>query len=257
MGRSRGSRLMLRLTPRSPVARHKPALLASVGPKLPAAEPITVFTEEAAVHVSTADGLFPVVSSLTLSVGFTRLWVLTEPLLKGTALLPVDKLALVLLSFSCALSAYATTYSLLARYYAELSLAVTSQQDKAAVLAAMSRPIFVEMRRFARNALWASLLLLIAPVFCRIASLSACRLAPTACIVSAVVLGVGMVGIVATVRTFRRAYVPLLAKDQKYYQQSMPMDTTGDGKNDSLGVDTTGDGKIDTVVPKNDGRSSD
>ena len=220
MGRSRGSRLMLRLTPRSRVARHKPALLASVGPKLPAAEPITVFTEEAAVHVSTADGLFPVVSSLTLSVGFTRLWVLTEPLLKGTALLQVDKLALVLLSFSCALSAYATTYSLLARYYAELSLAVTSQQDKAAVLAAMSRPIFVKMRRFARNALWASLLCLLAPLACRVASLSAYRLAPTASCVSAVVLVGGMVGIVATVGTFRRAYVPLLAKDQKYYQQS-------------------------------------
>ena len=31
----------------------------------------------------------------------------------------------------------------------------------------------------------------------------------------------GMVGIVATVATFRKAYVPLLAKDQKHHQQPM------------------------------------
>ena len=68
--------------------------------------------------------------------------------------------------------------------------------------------------------MWASLLCLLAPVACRVASLSACRLAPTACRVSAGVLVGGMVGIVATVATFRKAYVPLLAKDQKYYQQS-------------------------------------
>ena len=125
--------------------------------------PTPVFTEEAAAHLSTANGLIPVrrqpadthsqrqhshrtllrsllhwhvaqiVSSLTLSTCLTRLWVLAEPLLRGTAQMkPVDKISIALLPLAITLSAYSAAYSLLARDYAETALAVVSAQDKAA-----------------------------------------------------------------------------------------------------------------------------
>ena len=66
-------------------------------------------------------------SSLTLSTCLTRLWVLAEPLLRGTAeMKPVDKISIALLSLAITLSAYSTAYSILARYYAEMALAVVS-----------------------------------------------------------------------------------------------------------------------------------
>ena len=163
-------------------------------------------SEASSRALAQASGYFPVVSTLTLSTAFTRMWILIDPLLRGAVWHSRDLLSVVLLAASLSLSAFVTTFSLLERHYTELLFAEVEEASseagaqKLAQLDALHRR-FDWMRRAARNALWSSLLLLLAAACYRVSALA---------LLPAVVLGAGMLSVVATVIFFRAAYYPTL-----------------------------------------------
>ena len=149
-----------------------------------------------------SSGYLSIASTLTLSTGFTRLFILVDYLMKpGAVWHQRDALSVLLLAGSVSLSALVTTFALLEKYYADVDARASSEGIDA--LDAQLQGRIELMRIMAKNALWASLLLLLASVWYRVSAVHP---------LAAAVLAAGMTSVVATVGCFRAAYGPAVRR---------------------------------------------
>ena len=186
--------------PLAPRLRTRPLLLSAAN-----------LGEEKSIADTSA--YFPVISTLTLSTAITRLWSLTNPLVAGAAFrLWRDAIPILLLTASVSLSAFVTTFSVLETHYTKLLIGEIYDapspeiaQTKTATLDGLQRK-FDWLRQYTRNALWASIILMLSALCWRVAFAAPYRGALA--VLPATVLALGIGSIVATVRAFRVAYIP-------------------------------------------------
>mmetsp|Transcript_27869 Transcript_27869/g.73708 ORF Transcript_27869/g.73708 Transcript_27869/m.73708 type:complete len:192 (+) Transcript_27869:83-658(+) len=167
---------------------------------------------DSALSLGTATASLPLVSMLAFGYSIMQLLLLPPEVLEAPSL--AQAAMVVALASSVAISAFTLAFALLEVYYINMISAASKRfgngQRQQDLLEELDRVLsdFSGMRAYARNGTWASMLTMMLAVVGKLGQSGVSM----ASLLAMLLLFAGVVGVLSTVMSFRRAYRPMLTK---------------------------------------------